>query len=125
MNSLSLFLYLADIVGSIQGIIVALFVPSIVGTFAFFIVMINYCEDHYTGWHERGEKYFKRFLIAAILLSIPLALIPSKLTMYLIASSEIGEDIASDPEVKAVLRDTIELLKQGIKDQLKDDKDAD
>ena len=141
MNSVSWFLYLADILSGVQffsgSVGVIIFLISLAGfmsTFAWTKVeeYIQVTGDGKNGWetkvvyplkHIRG--YTISFIIFSTLLMILAILVPSKETRFAIAASQVGEQIIQLEEVQEVggevgglAKDAINLLRQNIQEQL-------
>lgn len=125
MNSLSWFLYFAEVVPSIAKLILAL---SLIGLLAVFVLLFvaNFTTANRWDSPETVEQKiaFKKFVfgkfwkvvisacIAGLFIS---ALIPSKTTLYLIAGSEAGGTVVTSEEGKEVLNDIKLIIKQQIK----------
>lgn len=140
MNSLSLFLYAADVLRGLQGFL---------GFLSFFmmftgagLIALSFVYDEletpkdgakYSWEVDKKIVYPLTFLkwvgIPVLSFGFIFALIaiaiPTKDTMYMIAASQVGEQIIQLEEVKNIggevgglASDTIELLRQNIQDQL-------
>ena len=113
MNSLSWFLYAADVLGNLQPVL------GIVGGLGFSCaalacVMAWSLED----W-EPGPVLARRFLLLGTLPCLVIAcLIPSKNTMYAMAASEVGERVVMSEQVKGITADATKALQQWIKKQI-------
>lgn len=105
MNSLSIFLYFADVLGNLQGFLIFF---TIFGGFAVGGRAI-YCSVE-----EVPFNY--SWLLAPILTGLLGCFIPSTNTMYLIAGSEAGEMVVNSQEGQEILND----VKLAIKNQLKE-----
>lgn len=97
MNDLSLFLYAADVVGSVKGV-------------AWFGAVVTFAVSGFMmGARADGNKDIKRGhiragwagLFACILIA---SLTPGKQTMYAIAASEVGERVISSPTGERAIR---------------------
>jgi hypothetical protein len=104
LNSLSWFLYLADVVSNFSFVFgagaAALFALS-----ALFI-MFYYLDDSVGrgyGPNKTGFFYPKLFAVMGLVFAIAAAFIPSKSTMYMIAGSQIGETVITSQEGKEIL----------------------
>lgn len=84
MNSLSWFLYLADVVGNLSGAIVAIAIILIISSLfgAFFYVAAN---------ERKPPMYFAWCFTGASAMLFLASFLPSKNTMYAIAASELGQ----------------------------------
>lgn len=118
MNSLSWFLYFASVLPQIM-------VAPILLTLGAMIVLggLGCCEREsgYRGdeqW-QRGYKLHK--FVASVLaplfsLFVVIAtIIPDKETLYLIAGSELGQQVIETPEAREVFNDIKTIIKQQIK----------
>ena len=117
MNTLSWFFYLAGLVEPIQ---VFLGVPALMGGVLGGVVWsVSYhdivlgCTDETT---QRVYKISRRIAILSIIVGLMAVAIPSKHTIYLMAASEIGEDVIKSPEGKEFLS----LLKRSVEGELKE-----
>lgn len=124
MNSLSWFLYLADAVGRVSWLCLALVVPiTIVYGFHQVFAWIDYGDEK----QRRGDadkalvyhsfKKAKWFYIASITsLLLLYAITPDKGTVYLIAGSEAGEYVVTSPEGQEIINDIKAIIKNQIND---------
>lgn len=124
MNSLSWFLYLADVATGIP-LVLLLCVLALIGVLTF----IGCGErdggispDAHEGPNERWKRgyalhKFVLFVLVpiAIVTALILAIVPSKQTFYLIAGSELGEQVIATPEAREVFNDIKTIIKQQIK----------
>lgn len=88
MNSLSWFLYFADVVTSVStflGFIVIFWMMALAGHSLFTVINNDIHRD------EKNPYIRKRWFAFVILLGVVVQLIPSKNTMYAIAASELGQ----------------------------------
>lgn len=117
MNDLSWFMYWAAVVGNVSGYITALFIFSCI----FFPVAAlaiasasSYADDEDT---ERRWKAFKRYLFPALVFFSLCNFIPSEKTLYMIAASEVGEEVLKTEEankLRIILNDKLdEMLHDG------------
>lgn len=117
MNSLSWFLYLADVIGNVQGLLVTLSVLSGTGLFLWFLFgFIGIDSD----WDAKRDvkrirvkelsKSVVRFLWIPVMFALPASLIPTRDTIYLIAGSEAGEAVVTSQEGKEILNDIKEVI---------------
>jgi hypothetical protein len=86
MNTLSWFIYLADVIPSFGG-----FILTIGGLvlFAGIALVVCYAFDN----DGKPPKYWQWITIAPLVLMLIGLFIPSKNTMYAIAASELGEKV--------------------------------
>lgn len=99
MNTLSWFLYLAEVAGNLNWMISMLFITSIIGLFVTGLIFSWVREDL---MHDEEERKIGNNLVKRLLkITVPLffttfilgALIPSEKTMYLIMGSEVSEEV--------------------------------
>jgi hypothetical protein len=120
MNSLSWFIYGADVVGNVSHILSALLCFTLLAWTALNIsVPVTEGEvlewEHYSAWWRRG-------LYTLVIGGFALAFIPSKNTLYAIAASEIGETVAKHDAVQSVASDAAKALHSWIKKQIEPSK---
>jgi len=109
MNSLSWFLYLADILPRV-GLLTALLAILLLGV-AFVMPpkgATMFGEGH-NGPFE-GMARLKTPFILWLCFLVFAFLVPSKDTIYLIAASEAGEMVVNTPEAKEIMSDLKEIL---------------
>jgi hypothetical protein len=109
MNSLSWFLYLADVLDRIGFVF---FLLSLIFSFISLFVLIAFAvwtadEDKNA---ERSYKSLRWVPLTTVFFFFLTAIIPSKDTIYLIAASEAGEMVVNTPEAKEVMSDLKEIL---------------
>lgn len=102
MNNLSWFIYLADVIPGLGGLLVFV---TIVCVFGFFLHM-------FLVWVSE-DLVKPNYNVLAIIIAIALlsCLIPSKETLYLIAGSETAEAVATTEVGQEVLNDIHEVIK--------------
>jgi MFS family permease len=106
MNSLSWFLYLAEVIPNIGGLFVAIaallaIAPPIWGLFT----------------PEIGRPPpIALFAVAIVVSTIIAIIIPSKQTIYLIAGSEAGEYVITSPEGQEIINDIKSIIKSQIEE---------
>lgn len=97
MNTLSIFLWAADVLPGISNNLQALgAMLGIVMAFGTFVSVINE-QFHYL-------KFTIPILCFAVLISVAAALVPKKETIYAIAVSELGEEVYKSEEGQKVVR---------------------
>lgn len=108
MNTVSLFLYVADVIMSLK-IALVIITGVISGLILLHIVLIaihnDDCKRYYPEKSKPYPNVYKQLSIPAALV-IFIALIPSQQAMYLIAGSEIGEVVVTSPEGREVFNET-------------------
>lgn len=134
MNSLSWFIYLADILGNVSGVLTTFAVLGILsGAFGILV-------GKFVVWDTRGHtdskkeelansrtligNYGLRFFVLGMIFAFVAMIIPSSKSMYMIAGSEIGETVVTHPETVEVyheVRDIIldKLREYNIKEDIK------
>lgn len=129
MNSVSLFLYFADVLDNLRSAIIPVMVFGFMATVACTIAGIlmhagnySWVTDKDRDWYEARRASFAsaaRILWPAILLTIiSFAFIPSKGTMYAIAASQVGEQVVNSETVKGITNDATKALQIWIKKQI-------
>ena len=136
MNSVSWFIYLTDILSRFTYA----FTPLVPITFIFIIIPMAVCHflyeensDYKNGEYVRIKSFPLRHVSNLLRYIIPIwfimlfaiILIPSKQTMYMIAASQVGEQVVQLEQVQDIggeagelAKDAIELLRQNIQEQL-------
>lgn len=136
MNSLSWLLYLVDVLTKFSDVMS----PILAITGLFVIAPLTFCSffyetdydyvDHQKVWKKtyplRHVSWHLRWFLPLWLVVLSLVLlIPSRETIYMIAASQVGEQIIQLEEVQSIggevgglASDTIELLRQNIQEQL-------
>lgn len=117
MNSLSWFLYLADVIGNVQGVlVVATFVMCIMTFVGGVATMIG--DDRYNPKEKAVGHYLRHCWKFTLALAVVAAMIPSRDTIYLIAGSEAGEAVVTSEAGKEILLDIQEVIQHQL-NQLK------
>lgn len=126
MNNVSWFLYLVQIISNI-GVITVIVLIVLGLSFIILLVFGAIEQDlHYSKLSENPIWPIVRNIgiVLAIFTTIGV-FIPSKETMYMIAASQVGEQVIQLQQVQEVggevgglAKDTIELLRQQIQEQL-------
>lgn len=126
MNSLSWFIYLADILGNVSGILGVLgFFGTILGIIGIvsgrFVVWDKHYKDADT--NERLDKsrttignYGIRLFFAGIIFGFLAAIIPSQKSMYMIAGSEIGETVITHPDTVEVYHEVRDIILEKLRE---------
>lgn len=107
MNSLSWFLYFADVVGSLAtftgvagSLLIMSSIPMVIS--GKFVPWANPFHTYDPEEVKKARTLIGNFGIGGLamgfLLVLMSTLIPSKQTMYMIAASEIGETVVTDPK---------------------------
>lgn len=118
MNSISWFLYLAEVLGRLGTFssIVAFMGVFFIGGVTVVLLICN-AEARESKKPENiwGPRYFIPMYIIWSLFVLIAIITPSKDTFYLIAGSEITEVVVNTPEAKEVLNETREAILRTIK----------
>ncbi len=122
MNSLSWFLYLADIVGNI-GVVcgIVIFVAGLASIGFLFMTAVNggaFASSKEKEYSAIGYKYFKRCLLVLLISASIGSLLPNKNTMYAIAASEMGEEAVKSK----IGQKSLQALEQWLDSQISKDK---
>lgn len=110
MNSLSWFLYLADVIGNIQGLLIFFAVISGLSTLVWFFAKAYSVTDNdeSAGRFANFTWYIPWVFVSTAFLA---SVIPSKDTIYLIAGSEAGEAVVTSTEGQEILNDIKEVIR--------------
>jgi hypothetical protein len=119
MNSVSWFIYIANVTENIGVALVGLGIFSLLACCACWFAF-SVADDK--GTAEMLKRSGARFpILGAILLAIA-CFVPSKATMYGIAASQIGETVANSPDAREMIDDTKQILRDYLKSLKKDSK---
>lgn len=128
MNSISWFLYCADVLesfGNIFGVFNCfLFLIAVILTACgIFIHATDYdrSKEGVKYWEQRRAdcaSWAKKLWTIFVLLTFILIAVPSKGTMYAIAASEVGERVAQSEAVKGIADDATKALRAWINKQI-------
>jgi hypothetical protein len=130
MNPLSWLLYFAEVVPNISIFLFTLGIACTILTVTCFIFYYNDRDtagSRYWGDEKRAAAaksaaaWMKRWpkLLAFGLLFLFLSdLIPSKQTIYLIAASEVGEEVVKDPRVQSVTNKSFQAIEAFLDEQI-------
>lgn len=121
MNSVSWFIYIADVLGNISAI--ALMCAAACAVFCVVCLTGQAATD---GGLSKDcpnmWRYWWRCAAGCVLLSIFASLIPSKNTMYAIAASQMGERVIESEQVRGIADDATKAVHQWIKQQIAPEK---
>ena len=131
MNNVSWFLYISGMVQSLAIMLVVLLIVGVISAGVLTIIGASK-RDFAFGDNEDiqiGLSYQFTAIkigVGCLFVGLILVLVPSKNTMYMIAANQVGEQIIQLEEVQNIggeagglAKDTIELLRQQIQEQLK------
>jgi hypothetical protein len=115
MNSLSWLLYLGEVVGGLKPLFgfTAFGMAFAVGGFALF----NGIE----GSQEKAASIVRRYAWLPLFLALIATCIPSTKTIYLIAASEAGEAVVTNPDAIEMMGDLKAIIKKRLKEELGED----
>lgn len=116
MNTLSWLLYAADVAGSLGEMVFAGFVCCILACVVAAFVFFCSLEDHNDAAIDASKRIARIFGTWAVILFLIQAVVPSQKTIYLIAASEMGEEIIMTPEMEK-LRDVLNDQLDGLLDE--------
>lgn len=120
MNSISWFLYLADVIPSLAKVFgVSGIILSIILVIAWFICLVSLGDSDFDGCRTSVKSLSKWLVPVAFTLIIIATIIPSRQTIYLIAGSEVGQVVVETPEAREIFNDIRTIIKQQIKGQEK------
>lgn len=104
MNSLSVFIWLAEIFESTKVLFGVISGMTMGG-----ILLFNFWQylavEYYNTNHKEQYKFefiFKKIFIVALCFALVSLIIPSRQTTYLIAASEMSEIVINDPKTQKV-----------------------
>jgi heme/copper-type cytochrome/quinol oxidase subunit 2 len=112
MNFISIILYLGNVVDKLVPVTAV----ALIFTVVFCGIMSMYLAD--VGHLDKNEGIVKlrnRLLWATPILVIIFTLSPSSDTLYLIAASELGEEVVTNPEVVEVATELKDIILDKIK----------
>ena len=111
MNSLSWFLYFADVASSFAILLACV---SLFGGLILIITSAIYAVENDKFWWQ-GWKVFAPICLSAALIACA---IPSRQTIYAIAASQVGERLVQNETVKGIANDATKALQIWIKKQV-------
>lgn len=131
MNTLSLLIYFAGVVGNIINVLtltVCIMILATVGSIAFWVVYHDETDSSYRRYtgdaleecrktRELWRKRTLKFATAAFVIGAVNSFIPSRSTILLIASSEMGEKVLNHPKVEQVVDPSIDLITTWMKNE--------
>lgn len=124
MNSLSWFLYLADVIGNVRGVLILFAI--IFGAVTLFWLFAKGCV---AADDDESAKKFAHFMRFApwIFVSVTflVAIIPSRDTIYLIAGSEAGEAVVTSEAGQEILNDIKEVIQFQLSEMEGENKSSD
>jgi hypothetical protein len=126
MNSLSWFLYLADIA---QNFSVTFSLVGVIGFLAWCVIpplggIVRWVNQDYHDYSWPGTKWFKlRYGVFFFLLICLADLIPGQNTFYAIAASELAGKIVQNPQVQGLSDDATRALQAWLHKQLEPKKE--
>jgi len=115
MNSLSWLIYAAEVVSNLKGVLVVAAIGS--------ALVIGICSlvaglNAEFGGEEGEWKKYIRYAWIVVAFALSAAVLPSTKTVYLIAASEAGEAVVTNPDAIEMMTDLKAIIKQRLKDEL-------
>jgi len=110
LNNLSWFLYFADVIHNVRGLLIT---TAITAGFASALAGIAHFanRDLDDDLAKTFLNLFKKTLLALSIAAPLAAVIPNRDTIYLIAGSEAGEFVVKNPEAQEILGDIKEVIR--------------
>lgn len=117
MNSLSWFLYLADVLPSMaHGASFFVFMGVLIVIPVMFVLKFCFTPDKNFTQDQKDKIPFWTISTVLVVTGFLMMLVPERDTIYLIAGSEVGEVVVNSPEAREILNDVKTVIKQQIKD---------
>lgn len=119
MNNLSILIYLAEVVGNLRGVLIAVAVIS--GGGAGIVALICALAEDTTYPQPEIKGLWKshlRWLWLTGFAAMLAAFTPSAPTIYMIAASEAGETIVQTPDAIEMMGDLKAIIKKRLKEEL-------
>lgn len=111
MNTLTLFFYLADVVNNLEGFSIFTMVAGGAAAALGFLIPVAAERELREYTMTLCKKMLGWGLFSLIISGIIVAVVPSRDTMYMMAASEVGEDLLNTPEVeqlRAILKEKLD-----------------
>lgn len=118
MNPLSWFLYLADIIGNFQNLLIGFSILLGISTIVWLLAKVFGEADKNDDAARNLANALKWSPASFFLVSVLATVLPSKEVLYLIAGSEAGEAVVNSQEGKEILSNISEVIKHQL-NQLK------
>ncbi len=118
MNTLSIFIYAADVLPNYSNYLFSVGLIIFIAAFGYNFIAAVHNSDVYD---SKNKVKYKFYIVGPILAFIVVAIslvIPSKIALLSIAASEIGEEVVKTPQVSSLLNDTLALVQKKLKDEL-------
>lgn len=131
MNTLSLLIYFAGVVGNIASILslaMVLLLIATIGSLIFWAIFHDETDSSFRRYQgddlvecrktrELWRKRTLKFAVLAFLIGIIGSFIPNRSTVLLIAASEMGEKVLNHPKVEQVVDPSIDLITTWMKNE--------
>ena len=114
MNDLSWLIYLADIAGSVGGLLTFLAVIAGATAVVSLIVTGIAVADRHLETAAASRRIFRQAMPAGIVVGLIAGFMPGRQTVMMIAASEIGQRAVNSASVAGVVDPSLELLKTWI-----------
>ena len=127
MNSLSWLIYMAQILTSLGYLFITLGTLALLATIGGAVCMIVFTtfehdKEAFAKTNRRGRVIVSIFAPMTVIFILVGNLLPDKDTLYAIAASQLGEQIVSSGDAKALANDAYTALRVWLKKQIADDK---
>ncbi len=131
MNSVSKFLYFADVADKLGGVAgfwgILTSIGVLVGVLAWFTMTCIYSDEPETRdsldvFMPRFKWLFKVVLCLWLFFGAAYILVPGKQTFYAIAAAQVGEQVVNSEAVQGLTTDALKALQSWIKRQIEPEK---
>src|SRR5687768_16369630 len=121
MNSLSWFIYIAQVVDTLKVLLISFFVifgvADVIGLKTALISKFDSLYGEHGKFYVWWEPLVKKSCLILAFTASLIVVVPDRTTMVLIAGSEIGERVMSSDNTKGVINPGLELLKTWISNE--------
>lgn len=124
MNSISWFLYFADLTSNLSSAAAVVCFLSVMALFAtiffraFTAIKCDPAEPKEAGATLLSVRLLRANIVTLAVAAVLIVVIPSKNTMYAIAASEVGERVVKSEAVQGIATDATKALHQWIRRQI-------
>jgi hypothetical protein len=116
MNNLSWIIYLAGVVGDLKNVLLfAAFTTGFCGLGCIIGYAVHQGEED-APWLFRS-RWLLFLLALPFLLGLIGSMIPTERTIYMIAASEFGETVVTDPRSRKLMDDLYRAIERGLADK--------
>ena len=128
MNTLSWFLYLAEVFGSLQTVLrvigIPMFLASLILILSGYLSRWNFITDQDVQIKNTIRKIGPAAFFGGFFLILVSLFVPSKETMYMISASEIGEVIVTSNDAKEIYSELKDTILMNLKNLQKENQNA-